>query len=157
MAGTFGDFWPGVDLMFHTSGTAATGATRLNVVVLVRRAPSHSVRRANLAHLQVAPPAGATSGGGSSIGPFVVQIYWPIRELWVDGVLFLTLPADHNLVLLVERNDVLEIFGTDRVRDEFGLEPRPLGTDLSGWLAHLRERLRDELGRCAQVRAFLSG
>lgn len=104
-------FFPGTDVMLRYH--RVTNGVHLDIAAVVKRttdrgcvAPDASIST---------PPARATEGGGSTIGPFFVDFYLPQRVLRVDGRDLLSMPTEHNVALLIEEKDTLRLIATDTV------------------------------------------
>jgi hypothetical protein len=118
-----------------------------------------SIDEARPSHFRSTPPSGGTFGGGATVGHFFVEFRMPMRELRADGALLVALPPEHNVGLLIERDQSLLCVDTDRVVDDLGIGPPPVaenGKRAGEWGALLCERLREVLHQSERVRAFLS-
>jgi hypothetical protein len=130
------------------------GRNVLDLAVLVRRSSELQSRSPDPAFLR--PPPGATSGGGGTVGPFTLQFWLPQRELWVDGVRLLAVPAEENVVLIDEQAGVLAAVGTEQVSLDFESDAAPLRSADPSPLAVWSELLRNAFARAPRVASFLA-
>jgi hypothetical protein len=148
MGGGIQGFAPGIDLMFWIHRREQI--EHLGIAAVVHRT---TMRRQIQAHpsYYTAPP-GATEGGGSGAGPFYLSFYLPQRVFRIDGTDVLTMPPDHNVVLLVEEERQLRIVATHAVTSSLGSNIVRDTNRLSNFVELIRERLHES----PETRAFLA-
>ena len=146
MCGGIGGFAPGIDLMYCTY--ARDSRMHADLIALLLRSTSASWppgRRPPPLALEL--PAGATSGGGGSLGAHFVSFYRPGNQLFVDGVHLMHM-IGVNVVLFVERDGALIVSGTEKVSSDVG--------PVSGWHSGgLTQRFKKVLAESPRVQAFM--